>query len=276
MALSKKYLVLMLWQADFSFGGLAIPLHKNLLEGMNRKWNPHRKTKFYVIDRNQGGVKSVYESEDSFFCFHTANAFDKGDNLYINLCRYHNHSVLFDLFIDRLRSDSPIVAKEGKSPLTAPEFVQFKLEGISLKKRGVAKVEKSYGSRNNIELPVWNTSYDRKQQRYVYGIHSKNESSFVKYIIKIDIDTGETKTFGIDKCTPGEPIFIPRPGATDEDDGVLLVVCLDGAEGKSLVAVVDAQTMELVARADMPDGKVVSSLWLSWCLHRQHISRSSC
>lgn len=165
--------------------------------------------------------------------------------------------MLSDLFIDRLKSDSPILSQKGGYNPLRPTLDQYHLQGISSNRRRIAKVAKNFGTANNVELPVRNTSYDRKEHRYVYGIHSKGESSFVEYVIKVDIATGETKKFGIDRCTPGEPIFIPRPGGTAEDDGVLLVVCLDGVRGRSLLAVVDAQTMQLVARAGMEEGKVV-------------------
>ncbi len=46
-------------------------------------------------------------------------------------------------------------------------------------------------------------------------------------------------------------MFIPKPGATAEDEGVLLSV-LTSASGSSSLVVVDAATMKEMGRADLP------------------------
>ncbi len=53
-------------------------------------------------------------------------------------------------------------------------------------------------------------------------------------------------------CTPSEPIFVPRSDGTEEDDGVVLSVVLDGNVNKSFLLVLDAKTMTELARADAP------------------------
>lgn len=37
--------------------------------------------------------------------------------------------------------------------------------------------------------------------------------------VKVDIDTKEVKVWSEKDHYPSEPVFVPRPGATDEDDG---------------------------------------------------------
>ena len=51
---------------------------------------------------------------------------------------------------------------------------------------------------------------------------------------------------------PGEPVFVPAPGATAEDDGVLLSVILDPERGTSSLLVLDAATLAERARAEVP------------------------
>jgi carotenoid cleavage dioxygenase-like enzyme len=48
-----------------------------------------------------------------------------------------------------------------------------------------------------------------------------------------------------------EPQMVPRPGATDEDDGVVIAPSFLG-DGRTLVAVLDARTLEELARAYTP------------------------
>ena len=51
---------------------------------------------------------------------------------------------------------------------------------------------------------------------------------------------------------PSEPVFVPRPGATAEDDGVVLSVMLDGEARASYLLVLNATTMRTMATAYSP------------------------
>ena len=70
-----------------------------------------------------------------------------------------------------------------------------------------------------------------------------------------------TGDFGARECTgepaegtlPGEPLFVPRPGGSDEDDGAVLAMATDADGGTSLY-VLDAKDMSLLARARSPIG----------------------
>jgi all-trans-8'-apo-beta-carotenal 15,15'-oxygenase len=42
----------------------------------------------------------------------------------------------------------------------------------------------------------------------------------------------------------GEPIFVPRPGRRDEDDGWLLALAYDGARHRSDLYILDARDVE--------------------------------
>jgi torulene dioxygenase len=117
-----------------------------------------------------------------------------------------------------------------------------------------AKVEFDYGVEKNLELPVVSPSVANRPYKYTYGIHTQANDmprSIANSIIKIDVTTGATAVW-IDKShVPGEPIFVPSPGGSSEDAGVLLTVALDGNKGTSALIVIDAETMKEVARAEM-------------------------
>lgn len=51
----------------------------------------------------------------------------------------------------------------------------------------------------------------------------------------------------------GECVFVPRPGGTAEDDGVILCQHM-GAEGLSSLVIIDAHSWEEVGRARLPYG----------------------
>ena len=72
-----------------------------------------------------------------------------------------------------------------------------------------------------------------------------------------DPPAGAIKQFERPFCTPSEPIFVPRPGATEEDDGVVLMVELDGIKGESALVVIDAQSFEELGRAQAKEGTFI-------------------
>ena len=69
-------------------------------------------------------------------------------------------------------------------------------------------------------------------------------------IVKVDVETGDAHRYTDRDCTYGEPVFVPRPGASAEDDGVLLTVGSDPREERSRLLVLDARTLEPVARGE--------------------------
>ena len=53
----------------------------------------------------------------------------------------------------------------------------------------------------------------------------------------------------------GEPLFVPRPGASSEDDGTILVVSMNvsaSTTGETALLAIDALTMQQVARITAP------------------------
>jgi len=71
-------------------------------------------------------------------------------------------------------------------------------------------------------------------------------------IARIDTETGESTAWSQPGCYPGEPVFVAEPGAEAEDDGVLLSVVLDAQAESSFLLVLDAATLEPLARAVVP------------------------
>jgi carotenoid cleavage dioxygenase-like enzyme len=71
-------------------------------------------------------------------------------------------------------------------------------------------------------------------------------------IVKLDARAGAAIRWSAPNCFPAEPIFVPKPGGLDEDDGVLLTVVLDVAHERSFLAVLDARDLRERARATLP------------------------
>ena len=72
-------------------------------------------------------------------------------------------------------------------------------------------------------------------------------------IVKKDIckKTGDKVWFGLSIYNT-EPVFVPNPNGVAEDDGVLLVISLDGPRKKSFLQVIDAKTFKTISYAYFP------------------------
>lgn len=201
----------------------------------NYRWRPERGTRFTLVDRFSGESVGGFET-DACFAFHHVNAYDDGGEVVVDICAYEDAQIVEDLYLERLRA--------GK-PLSPVELVRFRLD---LRSRAVRRERLVEGS---LELP--RIAYGRcngRPHRYVWGV-SPGES-FVESIVKADVDEGDVASWSRPGCYPGEPIFVARPGAEAEDDGVLLSVVLDAERETSSLVVLDAADLEEVAAAEVP------------------------
>jgi carotenoid cleavage dioxygenase-like enzyme len=71
--------------------------------------------------------------------------------------------------------------------------------------------------------------------------------------VKINTQTGDSTYWHSEGCHPGEPFFIPSPDSKDDQDGILLSIVLDTLHGNSFLMLLDANTMQEIARATVPE-----------------------
>ncbi len=65
----------------------------------NYRWQPELGTRFQVVDRETGSLRGTYET-DPFFAFHHVNAFERGDELVVDLVAYDDASIIDSLYLD--------------------------------------------------------------------------------------------------------------------------------------------------------------------------------
>ena len=73
-------------------------------------------------------------------------------------------------------------------------------------------------------------------------------------LAKTDWETGQVIRWQLpngESC-PCEPIFVQRPNADDEDDGIVLTIVIDRKGTQSILIALDGKTFDEVARAPMP------------------------
>ncbi len=105
---------------------------------------------------------------------------------------------------------------------------------------------------DQMELPRINYGRcNERPYRYAWGVGSASRS-WLDRIVKADVAERRGSVWHEDGCYPGEPVFVAEPGAQDEDAGVLLSVVFDGRKGNSFLLVLDAASLDEVARTEVP------------------------
>jgi beta,beta-carotene 9',10'-dioxygenase len=201
----------------------------------NYRWEPERGARFLVMERDSGALRGVYET-DAFFTFHHINAFERENELVVDLCVYDDASIIDALYLDRMRAGEPI-------PPARPRRYVIGLDRGTVTREELADTD--------LELPRINyRRHNGRPYRYAYG--GAVTDQFLGSIVKIDVERGEHSAWEVDGCFAGEPVFVPEPGAEAEDAGVLLSVVLDSRGEASFLLVLDAATLEERARAEVP------------------------
>jgi len=201
----------------------------------NYRWKPELGTRFHLFDRSSGQVAGPF-SADARFAFHHVNAYEEGDEVVVDVCTYPDPTVVEDLYLERLREGKPIHAAHLERFRIAPDTGEVGVERLLDEPMELARI--NYMRCN--ERPY----------RYVWGVGAR--SGWLDGIVKGDVEERSTTVFSEDGCFPGEPVFVSRPGAEDEDDGALLSVVLDARTGRSFLLVLDAASLEELARAEVP------------------------
>ncbi len=88
----------------------------------NFRWKPDRATKVYVLDRHNGDRVATLDA-DPLFCFHHINAFERGQEIVIDLIGYDDPSVIDDLYLDAIHAGSNV----GRAP--TPRRLKITLAG---------------------------------------------------------------------------------------------------------------------------------------------------
>ncbi|KAF9572140.1 hypothetical protein EC968_010226 [Mortierella alpina] len=268
-AMTKRYVVVAHWQCDFAARGAAVLWYGNAWEAF-RAHDKKLKSQFYVVDRMRHRHVATFEC-DPYYAFHTVNAWDEGDDIYVDLASYKDHTVIGDYYIDNLRNET-----SGKPPQQA-SLRRYKLSNISKHaslsalshktppKPTPAEMVFQLDESINFELPSLNRNWYLKNYQYAYGVNRSglNKTLIYDRIIKLDLhkaakgDLTTCAQFWMeDQCTPSEPVFVPTPNATKEDDGVLLSIVLDGRRRTGFLLILNAHTLKEMARADMPEGTI--------------------
>ncbi|KXZ54273.1 hypothetical protein GPECTOR_5g361 [Gonium pectorale] len=220
-------------------------------------WKPELGTRVHVVALDGSGA--VTHTAPPFFTFHFANAFERpaasgsGTEICVDFSVYDDPEIINDLSLDRLnafpgkdispswlrRLTIPLAGADGRpvgpSTLAAPT--------------PLIRDESSYG--NFVEFPAVNPRYRGLPYRYAYTTAAVRPTNMGNALARHDLADGTSRLWHAPGGMPGEPVFVPRPGAVSEDDGVVLAALARG-DGRSSVVVLDGASMKLVAEVELP------------------------
>jgi beta,beta-carotene 9',10'-dioxygenase len=201
----------------------------------NYRWKPERGTRFYLFDRGGGEGLGPFETE-ARFGFHHVNSYEEEGGVVVDICTFPDAGIVEDLYMERLR--------DGK-PIATPHLERFRISTQSGTVQSERLIEEP------IELPRINYARcNERPYRYAWGVGTGD--GWIDRIVKADVVERRAEVWSEDGCFPGEPVFVAAPDAEGEDEGVLLSVVLDGRAGNSFLLVLDAHTLNELARAEVP------------------------
>lgn len=237
--MSERYLILT--EFPLKLGGSLDFLLGNEPFIDNYDWMPEEGTRFTVVDKDSGEIVTR-ATLDPFFAFHHVNAFEQHGELFVDLAAYDDPSIIDRLYMENVTADDASV----------PVDSQLRRYRVPLTVSRLPREETL--SEVAFDLPRYD--YERcagRSYRIAYGAGTKQGTrDFINQVVKLDVERGTATTWYEDGMYPGEPVYVPAPGASTEDDGVILSVVLDGEQGRSFLLLLDAETFEEQARAMVP------------------------
>ncbi|XP_006860360.1 PREDICTED: beta,beta-carotene 15,15'-monooxygenase [Chrysochloris asiatica] len=225
------------------------------------------KTHIHIIDlRTRKPVVSQYYT-DAMVVFHHINAYEEDDCIVFDVIAYKDSSLyeLFYLanlnqdFAENSRLTSTPTLKRFAVPLHVDKDAEVGSNLIKLASTTATALKEKDDVvycqpellYEGLELPRINYAHNGKSYRYVFAAEVQ-WSPIPSKILKFDVITKTSLKWGEEHCWPAEPLFVPTPGAVDEDDGVILSVIVSTDPQKSpFLLILDAKTFTELARASV-------------------------
>lgn len=179
--------------------------------------------------------------DDPCYVFHYPNGYRDGERIIVDALRMESFPTSED--VKRVMQ-----GRKATRPLYAYP-TRFGLDTAS------GSVRRLQLSDHPMELPSINPQYRGLPYRFVWGIADRpggSESGTLHGIGKLDVESGTMAYHDFAPHFTGEPLFVPRPGAQDEDDGWLLSLLFDVEERRTKLVVLDATTLETAGILILP------------------------
>nr|AIF27229.1 carotenoid cleavage dioxygenase 8a [Crocus sativus] len=231
---------------------------KNLLKAEPTplyKFESHPESGSYVHVMCKASGKLVASVKvPNFVTFHFINAYEETDEegrvtaVIADCCEHNDDTTILDkLRLQNLRSFT------GQDVLPEARYGRFRIpfDGSDIGELGAALDPNEH--EKGMDMCSANPAYIGKKYRYAYACGAVRPCNFPNTLTKIDLVEKKAKNWYEEGAVPSEPFFVARPGATAEDDGVVISVISD-KNGEGYALVLDGSNFEEIARAKFPYG----------------------
>jgi len=228
-------------------------------------WLEGQPTDIYVMDLKTGNTTQLQTGP--IYSVHHVNAYQTSEKeIILDLCPTPFHNLRDYLKLETMMN--PPTVSEWVSTNKDSEFTRFK---INLDSGLVTSstFDNTIGSRfiNQFDFPVINERYRGKRYCVTYG-WSAFDYSRTALVKKNVCDSTQDKVWYVENHYSTEPWFMERPGATDEEDGVVLSLVFDGEAEQSYLLLLDAVSFTPLARAYLPHN-------IPWSNHGMHFPEAN-
>ncbi|MGD1921246.1 MAG: carotenoid oxygenase family protein, partial [Pleurocapsa sp.] len=196
------------------------------------EFQPQKPTTVILISRDPNNTEVKTFSVESGFVFHHANAFEKGNKIYIDSIAYQTLPQV------QPNSDYKEVDFDRLDPGQLWRFT-LNLEND--------EVQREMLESRCCEFPTHNPSKVGRDYRYLYigaAPEDSGRNAPLQGILKLDL---ETKKHQLHSFAPSgfvsEPIFVPKPNSTQEDEGWVLTLVYDGKKHRSTLAILNGENL---------------------------------
>uniref|UniRef100_A0A3Q1BZ76 Beta-carotene oxygenase 2b n=1 Tax=Amphiprion ocellaris TaxID=80972 RepID=A0A3Q1BZ76_AMPOC len=249
---------------------------KSIRDGFS--WDPNLNTVFHLIHKQTGKVSNIKYLAKPLSTFHQINAYEEDGFLIMDMCASDDGQAIEAYNIQNLRKSGEalddvyntlcrVFPRRFVLPLNVDSDTLYDQNLIDRPSSTATSVRigknkvfcthedlhredlHQYGG---LEFPQINYGkYNTHPYRYFYGCGFRHLVGDT--LIKMDLQGKHMKVWDHPGLYPSEPVFVPSPNATEEDDGVILSVVITPNKDKStFLLVLDAKTFEELGRAEVP------------------------
>ncbi|XP_078023512.1 beta-carotene oxygenase 2b isoform X1 [Epinephelus lanceolatus] len=240
-------------------------------------WDPKLNTIFHLIHKQTGELSSIKYIAKPLSTFHQINAYEEDGFLILDMCASDDGQAIANYNIQNLRKsgedldevyntlcrvfprrfvlplnvdvDTPYNQNLNRPSSTATAVRIDKTKVFCTHEDLHGEDLHQYGG---LEFPQINyAKYNTHPYRYFYGCGFRHLVGDT--LIKMDLQEKHMKVWEQPGLYPSEPVFVPSPNATEEDDGVIMsVVITPNKDRSTFLLVLDAKTFEELGRAAVP------------------------
>jgi all-trans-8'-apo-beta-carotenal 15,15'-oxygenase len=196
------------------------------------QFNPKQATRILLMPRDGQGEMLTVEAPPSFV-FHHANAFEQDGQVVIDSIAYPEFPAL---------DEGMNYETVDFSKVPSGQLWRFR---VDLTAKTVVSSEVLID--RCCEFPTLHPDHMGQPYRYLYigAAHQPQGNAPLQALVKRDLDTGAEQFWSeAPRGFMGEPIFVPRPDGTAEDEGWVLCLIYNAARQCSDLIVLDAQRID--------------------------------